>query len=699
MTTEELALILTARFDQLDTAFGHVEKVLDKYAKNAVDANAEASTAFLASTAAITGAGYALTTFMGQAVMSAARSEELDIVLYNMGKTIGMTATEIDSAVASIAALGISQNSAKESALRFIQANLDVADAVKLARAAQDLAVISGQNSSDTFNNLTTAIVTQRTELLMQVGIMQGVEKIFSEYGKTVGVAAKNLTETQKRQAILNTILAAGAKAAGNYESAMGSGFKMLGSMKRLLEDVSKTIGDVYLPAFNAAITPVYKLTDAFTKSSPLIKTSIALTLGLGTAYVALAAAMRVLMITLPGLVTAFSTFNAALLANPLITGAAAAVFATVAVMGLFDRSIKEAERDARALNAALNETAKMTMSEVKDISDPVARLRATKAVLAARKEELAQGSQLTEYARTQLKAEISRAEMLMQNLKPHEQELALLDAKKKKLAENTLSQEAFNKAVTKAHSDMRDDFKQFVFESKVKEETQVKQLQFQIHALEEYRKRYKGNAVKLAAVDKELAETRKEAALAAIEKERQARKQMYDATIGAFASSLTSELDVFNLHALKMVDIWHSMVNQMVQILLKSAILDFFVMLGFGGGGGNLSGLLSGILGGGSTALPAGLPPLPPGGFDDPVNDAMARSAGSNKWFQDFANNFSGGYVNSALKTGPTMMAPATGGGGVTYVQQSTISLGPPSDMRKALRQLKKMDKRSGWR
>ncbi|MFA5266176.1 MAG: hypothetical protein WC378_20325, partial [Opitutaceae bacterium] len=468
MTTEELALILTARFDQLDKAFDHADKQLNRYSKSSEDANAKSQAAFLASTVAIGAAGYALLDFMKTAVLSAARSEELDIVLYNMGKTIGMTSAEIDKAIAGIAKLGISQNSAKEATLRFLQANLDVADAVKLARVAQDLAVISGQNSSDTFNNLTTAIVTQRTELLMQVGIMQGVDKIFAEYGKTVGTAAKDLSEMQKRQAILNTILQAGAKATGNYARAMGSGYKILGSMKRLLEDTAKTLGDTYLPAFNATIAPVYGLIDAFNKSGPVVKTSVALVLGAVTAYVALAAAMRVVMITLPGLMAAFSSFNAVLLANPIIAGTAALAFATFAALGTLDKilGISKAEQEARALNTALNAAFKLRMSEVKDVVNPVERLRQTKLVLAARKMELEQGDKLTDSAKDLLRDEIRRAEMLYENLKPHEKELELLEAKRKKIAANTLSQEDYKKAVDKAHSAMKDDFATFEFES-----------------------------------------------------------------------------------------------------------------------------------------------------------------------------------------------------------------------------------------
>jgi hypothetical protein len=107
----------------------------------------------------------------------------------------------------------------------------------------------------------------------------------------------------------------------------------------------------------------------------------------------------------------------------------------------------------------------------------------------------------------------------------------------------------------------------------------------------------------------------------------------------------VTQQVDVFNLGAFRMEEVWHSMINRMVQIFMESAILDLFSLIGLGGGG-NLSGLLSG----GKSLL----------GFDNPTNDAMARTSGSNKWFRDYADNFSKGYVQSALATGPQLMAPA---------------------------------------
>src|ERR1019366_516637 len=81
----------------------------------------------------------------------AAEVERLGTVLHMVAANAGITATKIDDADEAIQKLGITAASSRQSLSLFVQAGLKVEDAAKLARAAQDLAVISGENSSDTF--------------------------------------------------------------------------------------------------------------------------------------------------------------------------------------------------------------------------------------------------------------------------------------------------------------------------------------------------------------------------------------------------------------------------------------------------------------------------------------------------------------------------------------------------------------------
>jgi len=184
--------------------------------------------------------------------LTAARTQVLGTVLHQVGKNAGYTSGELDQTVEKIKKLGITTQEARTAVVRFIQSELDVAAAAKLARTAQDLAVIAGQNSSEAFTTLTQAIVSQETMLLRQYGIVKGLVEIYGDYAKAHGLAANALDETAKKQAFLDAILEAGAKAAGTYEAAMGDAGKQLTSLPRYVEEAKNALGTAFLPMLGA---------------------------------------------------------------------------------------------------------------------------------------------------------------------------------------------------------------------------------------------------------------------------------------------------------------------------------------------------------------------------------------------------------------------------------------------------------------
>jgi hypothetical protein len=142
-----------------------------------------------------------------------------------------------------------------------MQAELDVADATKLARVAQDAAVIAGYNSSQAAEQMTEAIAKQRPELLSAFGFTRNLYEIYNDYAKTVGKTAKQLSEAEKKQAMLNYILAEGEKIAGTYEASMGAVGKQIGSLKRYWDDLKDAI------AMPLALPPLKVIVDGITNS------------------------------------------------------------------------------------------------------------------------------------------------------------------------------------------------------------------------------------------------------------------------------------------------------------------------------------------------------------------------------------------------------------------------------------------------
>jgi hypothetical protein len=195
--------------------------------------------------------GGAITDFIN----TAARTEVLDIAMKSVARSSGYAIGALEQQRKAVMELGIAEQEATQILTRFMQAQLDVADAAKLARVAQDAAVISGTNSSQAAEQMTEAIAKQRPMLLAQFGMMAGIEEMYSEYAKTVGKSANELTQAEKKQAMLNYILKEGEKIAGTYEASMGAVGKQIGSLPRYWDTLKNAIAKpLALPAISVIV-------------------------------------------------------------------------------------------------------------------------------------------------------------------------------------------------------------------------------------------------------------------------------------------------------------------------------------------------------------------------------------------------------------------------------------------------------------
>lgn len=208
-----------------------------------------------------------LKSFAVGSFMAAARVEELDTAMKAVGRSTGVGYLAIRNAALAIRDNGIEMGSAQRIATQFAQANLDMAKASEVARAAQDLAVIAGLNSTDTTDRLTQAIITGNSELLRTAGIAKTASMAYKTYAAENKLSVSNLSANQKQQAMMNMILAEGAKVAGTYEASMNSAGKVMRSFARITNDIAIEIGGIALKALGPLIIGLYKLYKAFSVS------------------------------------------------------------------------------------------------------------------------------------------------------------------------------------------------------------------------------------------------------------------------------------------------------------------------------------------------------------------------------------------------------------------------------------------------
>lgn len=193
---------------------------------------------------------------------TAARTETLGVTLEVVGRNAGYSTEQLRQYEAELKKLGISTGAARESLTGMIQAGLSlnsvnergVTLAAQLARASQDLAVVTGENSSETLRRLIVNIQQMDTMGLRYQGLTVNIVAAQEKFAASIGKTADQLTQQQKVQAVANATLAEAAKLQGAYEKALDTVGKKLGSLSRYQEEAANSLGKSLLPAYGVIV-------------------------------------------------------------------------------------------------------------------------------------------------------------------------------------------------------------------------------------------------------------------------------------------------------------------------------------------------------------------------------------------------------------------------------------------------------------
>lgn len=207
-------------------------------------------------------AGYSamkLGEYVKDSAMLAARYETLGVVMGVVGRTAGYTKTQMDAAAEGVAQQGITMTESRNSVIKLVQAHIDLSYASRLARIAQDAAVIGNINSSEAFERLVNGVARGNVLILRNIGINVNLQAAYAQMADSLGKSTKELTENERVQARLGAVLERGTDIVGTYEAAMDTASKQITSMQRYTEDLKTTFGEV----FNETLTiGVMALTD-----------------------------------------------------------------------------------------------------------------------------------------------------------------------------------------------------------------------------------------------------------------------------------------------------------------------------------------------------------------------------------------------------------------------------------------------------
>lgn len=182
--------------------------------------------------------------FSWDAALLTARVDTLGVVTEQLGSNVGFTRYEIRQEEEAIQDLGITTQASRQSIARMIESNIDLSASTKLAREAQDAAVIAGINSSEAFERLVNTIASGNIEMARTMGLNVNFQRSYNALAESLGKNVTELSELEKVQARTNEVLRAGANITGTYEAAMGTVGKQLSSLPRYYEEFKVAFGE-----------------------------------------------------------------------------------------------------------------------------------------------------------------------------------------------------------------------------------------------------------------------------------------------------------------------------------------------------------------------------------------------------------------------------------------------------------------------
>jgi hypothetical protein len=248
---EVATLVISVASASVDSAVSSLRQL------SIAGAEAETATTKLASSFTVLGSAIAalgLYEIAKDTLMLAARYETLGATLRVMAHNAGVSYSDMKQFQAGLEETGISAIKARQSLQVMAAAQLDLAEAARLGRVAQDAATLAGINSSDAFNNLVRGITTGEVRIIRHMGIMANFTVAHREYAAKIGKSVEALNAQERAQARLENVLSEGAKRQGVYEAAMTTAGKQMLSMQRYTENLQVQFGELFNPSTNELV-------------------------------------------------------------------------------------------------------------------------------------------------------------------------------------------------------------------------------------------------------------------------------------------------------------------------------------------------------------------------------------------------------------------------------------------------------------
>ena len=196
----------------------------------------------------------------------ASEIEGLAIAMHVVANNAGVTAEAVDKVRDSVVDQNVTTVAANRLLTDLIRNQVDYTQATELAAAAQNIAVASGVSSSETIERISQSISSGNTWLLRQLGLVEHLDNIYRRYAGTLGKTSEELTESQRKQAVVNYILQEGEKYTGAYGAAMKNAGKIIRSTKDRVKEITYSLGKIFGPVLYEITKTIYDFVSSIVK-------------------------------------------------------------------------------------------------------------------------------------------------------------------------------------------------------------------------------------------------------------------------------------------------------------------------------------------------------------------------------------------------------------------------------------------------
>lgn len=180
----------------------------------------------------------------------AAKVEQVLKGIETQGARTGRTLTVAASQVQQLTNYSLSYADSLRSVAQVTAAGFGTKDLLELTKVATNASIALGRNIPDSMDRIVKGVSKLEPELLDELGIMTKIGESSAAYARANGKTAESLTSFEKRQALLNAVVAEGAVKFGDLSNSVKPNVydQVASTFDNLVNSISKLINKVAIP-------------------------------------------------------------------------------------------------------------------------------------------------------------------------------------------------------------------------------------------------------------------------------------------------------------------------------------------------------------------------------------------------------------------------------------------------------------------